>query len=66
MSCNYVYAHDDPCEVQLDGYFTIGEGYTIRPTSCRCGGKFVWLRILSTGAEEMIGCVCCTPLRPDA
>ena len=32
--------------------------YVIRPTSCRCGGSLAWLKVLPSGAEEMVGCVC--------
>ena len=51
--------------VQLDGYFRVSPRYVIRPTSCQCGGRFAWLKIRELGAEEMIGCVCHTPLSPE-
>jgi len=38
---------------------------TIKATSCGCGGSYAWLGERPSGAWEMIGCVCHTPVRPE-
>lgn len=35
--------------------------WVIRRASCGCGGSWVWLRRLDTGAYAMQGCVCHHP-----
>lgn len=35
-----------------------GDEYVIRPTSCRDGGRWAWLRLRREGGEEMVGCTC--------
>lgn len=34
------------------------ENITIQRTSCRCGGNWAWLQEKTSGAWEMIGCIC--------
>ncbi len=34
------------------------ERWRITPTSCACGGNIAWMRQRSSGAWEMVGCVC--------
>jgi hypothetical protein len=33
-------------------------GWEAVPTSCRCGGSLAWVKPTTTGAQEMVGCVC--------
>lgn len=37
------------------------DGWIIQPASCNCGGLYAWMKPLSSGIYEMVGCICHTP-----
>lgn len=41
-------------------YEVHGHRIVMAPTSCRCGGDWAWLRVLPSGMEQMLGCICHT------